>query len=101
MYIAAHDITGSSGQWLSHGATGLTAADFAPLAMGAPVDFSAAADPIRFGLLVGNSSTGGAYTNVVLYDNFNVVVHNVPAPMAVGPLALAGVVVGVRRRRII
>jgi hypothetical protein len=98
IYIAAHDITGSTGNWNTHSAINLTAADFQPLTSGAPVDFSSTAQPIRFGFLVGNSSTSGAYTNVVMYDNFRVVVQNVPAPASAGVLAVSGLVLARRRR---
>ncbi len=100
VYGAGHAITGSTGQWGSHSITGLTAADFTLLngASGPAIDFSGTAIPIRFGFGAGNSSTGGAYSNTVMYDNFEVVVHNVPAPAA-GVLAGLGVFGLARRRR--
>jgi hypothetical protein len=99
VYIADVDITGSSGQWITNSATGLTAASFSALSGAGAIDFSGTADPIRVGFAVGNSSTSSAYINVVLYDNFNVVIHNVPAPMAAAQLTVAAALLGMRRRR--
>lgn len=98
VYVADFEITGSSGNWNTHGGISLTAADFAPLISGPAVDFSSTGAPLRFGFIVGNSSTGGAYTNAVLYDNFSVTIHSVPAPGTVGLAALAAAT-GLRRRR--
>lgn len=98
VYIADFEITGSSGNWNTHGGIGLTAADFSPLIAGPAIDFSSTGAPLRFGFIVGNSSTGGAYTNAVLYDNFSFTVHSVPAPGA-GGLAVLAAVAGLRRRR--
>ena len=98
VYYAHIEITGSDGLWHTFGTTGLTAADFTNLTAGAPIDFSAAGAPLRVGFIVGNSAPNISYTNVVLYDNFTAVVHNVPTP---GGIALVGVgvLVAMRRRR--
>lgn len=97
VYQAAYTTTGdSSTAWVSHEAIGLTAADFLPLLGTAPaIDFSAAGAPIRFGFIAGSSSTTVGYENAVLYDNFEVVVRNVPSPAG---LALAGLFVLAKRR---
>lgn len=97
-YIADSDITGSSGNWITHGAITLTAADFQPLTSGPVIDFSATAAPLRFGFIVGNSSTGAGYGNTVMYDNFGVTVHSVPASMSACAAAM-GLAAGLRRRR--
>jgi opacity protein-like surface antigen len=98
VYFADVDITGSSGAWTTHGALGLTAAAFQPLTTGAPINFSASGAPLRFGFIVGNTAPGGGYTNVVMYDNFNVTIHNVPAPGVLGLAGLCGVLTFRRRR---
>lgn len=98
VYVADFEITGSSGNWNTHGAISLTAADFAPLIAGPAVDFSSSGAPLRFGFIVGNSSTAGAYTNAVLYDNFGFTVHSVPTPGTMGLAAIAAAA-GLRRRR--
>ncbi|GJQ28975.1 MAG: hypothetical protein HBSAPP03_08590 [Phycisphaerae bacterium] len=99
VFGAAYTVTGSSGAWGTYAITGVTAADFTRLDGAAGgIDFSATGAPIRFGFAVGNSSTGTPYSNTVMYDNFEVVVHNVPAP-GVGLLAGAGLLTLARRRR--
>lgn len=100
VYGAAYTTTGSTGAWGSYAVTGLTAADFSMLdgSAAVPLDFSSTAAPIRFGFAVGNSATGLSYSNTVMYDNFEVVVHNVPAPAA-GLLAGAALLTLSRRRR--
>lgn len=97
VYFADSDVTGSSGAWTAHGAVGLTAGSFQPLSAGAvpPLNFSATGAPIRFGFIVGNSGSF-AYSNTVIYDNFNVRI--VPSPGAAGLAGLAGLC-GLRRRR--
>ena len=96
-YVADYDVTGSSGQWNTFGATGLVAGDFTRLdgLAGGP-DLSVSGAPIRFGFVTGNSTTGGSYFTTVDYDNWFVRV--VPTP---GSIALAGVggLMMVRRRR--
>jgi uncharacterized protein (TIGR03382 family) len=99
VYYAAYSVTGTSGVWATKVATGLTASDFLPLVGSAPgLDFSSTGAPIRFGFIVGNSATVSTYFNTVLYDNFEVVVHNVPGPGGAAMMALAGLA-AIRRRR--
>lgn len=100
VYGAGYAITGSTGAWGSHAVSGLTAADFTLLngASGPAINFSASAIPIRFGFGAGNSAPNSSYSNTVMYDNFVVVVNNVPAPAA-GVLAACGVLCAARRRR--
>lgn len=100
VYGAGYAITGSTGAWGSHAVTGLTAADFTLLngASGPAIDFSGTAVPLRFGFGAGNSAPNNTYSNTVMYDNFEVVVNNVPAP-AGGVLAGLGVLCAARRRR--
>lgn len=97
IYTADYHVTGSSGNWITVGGSGITAADFTRLdgQFGIP-DFSAAGAPIRFGFASGNSTTGGSYSTQALFDNWSVTVNPVPAPGAC--LALAGLL-GLRRRR--
>lgn len=97
VYYADYDITGSSGAWTTHGAVNLLASSFQPLTAGAPIDFSATGAPIRFGFLVGNSGDF-AYTNTVVYDNFSITIHNVPAP-AIAGLAMFTLPIALRHRR--
>lgn len=99
VYHAVYGITGSTGFWGAHVTAGLVASDFVLLGGGVPIDFSASASPIAFGFVVGNYAPDQAYTNTVLYDNFSVTVHTVPAPGAVALVGLGGLMAGKRRRR--
>lgn len=98
VYRAGFDTTGSDGLWHTHAATGFTAASFVAVGGSGAIDFSATGAPIRFGFLVSNGAVNESYTNVVLYDNFQVVVHNVPAPASAAVLCLGGLT-AIRRRR--
>ncbi|MBI1189217.1 MAG: hypothetical protein GC200_00835 [Tepidisphaera sp.] len=99
IYGADYHVTGSSGNWITLGGSGITAADFHRLdgQPGSP-NFSATGAPIRFGFASGNSTTGGAYATEATYDNWSVIVNPVPAPGAC--LAFAGLAgfAGLRRR---
>jgi hypothetical protein len=67
-------VTGSSGSWIRLDFANLGIDQFSRIdgQPGRP-DFSAAGQPIRFGFVTSNSTTGGAYSIVVDYDNFRVV----------------------------
>lgn len=99
IYIADYTTTGSSGQWITNSATGLTAASFARLdgASGTP-DFSSTGAPIRFGFVAANSNGGGPYTTTVDYDNWSVNII-VPSPAGASAFALCAVMT-LRRRRV-
>lgn len=99
LYHAVYDITGSTGLWGTFATFGMTAADFTELSGGPPIDLSAGGAPIRFGFVVGNYAPDQAYTNVVIYDNWSVTVHTVPAPGAAALLGLGGMMVARGRRR--
>jgi hypothetical protein len=99
LYRAGFDTTGSTGLWETHSSTGNTAASFTPLGGGPAIDFSSTAAPIRFGFVVSNGAVNETYSNVVLYDNFQVVIHNVPAPAGAAVLGLGGLM-ACRRRRV-
>lgn len=102
VYRAGFDITGSTGLWETHAASGFTAASFVDLSGGSgTIDFSATGAPIRFGFVVSNGAVNESYTNVVLYDNFRVTVHNVPAPAGAAVIGLGGLVACRRRRRVL
>lgn len=99
VFRAGFDVTGSTGLWETHAATGFVASDFAAVNGSATaIDFSATGAPIRFGFVVSNAAVNESYTNVVLYDNFQVVVHNLPAPGGAALLA-GGALAALRRRR--
>ncbi len=99
VYRAGFDTTGNTGLWETHASSGSTAASFVSLNGGPAIDFSATGAPIRFGFLVSNGAVNETYNNVVLYDNFRVVIHNVPAPTGVAVLGLGGLA-ACRRRRV-
>ena len=100
VFRAGFDVTGSTGLWETHAASGFTAPDFFAVNGSATlIDFSATGAPIRFGFVVSNGAVNESYTNVVLYDNFRVVVHNVPSPGVPAVLGLGGLAAFARRRR--
>lgn len=98
LYYADYDITGSTGFWNTFTSSGLVASDFVSFNGGGPIDFSAGGAPIRFGFVVGNYAPDQAYFNTVIFDNFSVTIHTVPAPAA-GALLLAGLVARRKRRQ--
>ncbi|GDX99417.1 hypothetical protein LBMAG48_18210 [Phycisphaerae bacterium] len=99
IYVAGVGVTGSTGNWTTLSASGISAANFIQIAgTTAPIDFSATGAPIRFGFASANSNGGSPYTITVDYDNFNFEVINVPAPNA-ALLAVAGATIIARRRR--
>ncbi len=99
VYRAGFDTTGSTGFWETHASSGSTAVSFVSLNGGPAINFSATGAPIRFGFLVSNGAVNETYSNVVLYDNFRVVIHNVPAPAGAAVLMLGGLVRRSRRGR--
>lgn len=100
VYAAGFAMTGTSDAWGSTSFLGMTAADFVALNGGGPINFSATADPIRFGFVVGNTASGAnGATAIVDYDNFLVRVVPVPAPGAAGCLLGGLGMMGVLARR--
>src|ERR1043165_4338706 len=99
LYYADYDITGSTGAWNTFGAVGLVAADFVSFNGGPAINLSAAGAPIRFGFVVGNYAPDQAYSNTVIYDNFSVTIHSVPAPGAACALLGMGAMAAARRHR--
>ncbi|MFN7022099.1 MAG: hypothetical protein ACK4WH_12335 [Phycisphaerales bacterium] len=98
VYAADVGQTGTGAGWVTHGAVGLTEADFQPLNGAAPIDFSASGAPLRFGFIVGNSGAE-SFTSVAVYDNFSVTLRAVPAPGAAGLAGVAALGLACRRRR--
>jgi hypothetical protein len=99
LYYADYDITGSTGSWNTFTSAANLAPDFIPFNGGPAMDFSASGAPIRFGFVVGNYAPDQAYFNTVIFDNFAVTIHSVPAPGAAGALlGLTGFAITRRRR---
>ena len=98
LYYAGIDITGSSGLWNTFSSVGLVAGDFVNFSGGGPIDFSAGGAPIRFGFVVANAAPDQAYSNTVIYDNFSVTIHTVPAPGVGAALGLVWLIASRRRK---
>lgn len=93
-------VTGSAGGWTTLSATGITPSSFLYLSgPSAAFDASASGAPIRFGFISANGNGGSPYTTTVDYDNFNLVVNNVPTPGVLACASAAGVLSLRRRRR--
>jgi hypothetical protein len=99
LYYGIYQITGSTGAWNTHANAGMVASDFVPFNGGPAIDFSASGAPIHFGFVVGNYAPDQAYFNTVIYDNFSVTIHSVPAPAAAGALFGMGGLAGLSSRR--
>lgn len=69
-------VTGTSGNWVQLSLTGLTSADFTRFdgQPGNP-DFSTSGEPIYMGFRTGNGNAGQSINQIVLYDDFSIVVH--------------------------
>ncbi len=92
-------VTGSTGLWTTLATTNFSPALFVHLS--GPVttfDTTASGAPIRFGFINANGNGGSPYTTTVDYDNFNLVVNNVPSPGILAGASVAGIM-SVRRRR--
>jgi hypothetical protein len=72
IYSGPGRATGSSGSWVHLSFNGVTSTEFVRVdgQPGHP-DFSTSGARIRFGFTTSNSTTGGAYSIVVDYDNFD------------------------------
>ncbi|MBS0191951.1 MAG: dockerin type I repeat-containing protein [Phycisphaerales bacterium] len=75
-YRAGSVATGTSGNWVQLSLSGLTSADFTRFdgQPGNP-DFSTSGAPISFGFRTGNGNAGQSINQIVLYDDFSIVVH--------------------------
>ncbi|MBS0187459.1 MAG: hypothetical protein JSS51_05285 [Planctomycetes bacterium] len=76
LYRAGALVTGTSGEWVHLTLTSLKSSDFTRFdgQPGNP-DFSPAGQPIMFGFRTGNGNAGQNVNQVVVYDDFSVVVH--------------------------
>lgn len=85
--------------WQTFSSTGLTANAFSQISgTSAPLDFSAAGAPLRFGYAIFVGDGVSVRTGEVFIDNFNLEVVAVPAPAA-GALAMLGATTLLLRRR--
>jgi hypothetical protein len=99
VYIALGFAATAGDSWQTLSIPTLVAGDFVRWDGAGTLDFSASAEPIRFGFVSGVGQSDGAPAQAVTdFDNFEVVAR-VPTPGAALAMAMMGVVGLARRRR--
>lgn len=99
VYIAQAFSAAPGGSWQTLSITSLSASDFVRWDAPGTIDFSATAEPIRFGFVSSASATDASPAQMVTdFDNFQVVAR-VPTPGTALALTCAGLVGAFRRRR--